>query len=210
MYCSHHSAVQARDGVCDEGRLFSADHPRRHAVAVRCDLGTDCADCGPWLPTTQDVPWWVGVRTAVDMSAASVSRVYSLPGICVLPWWGVLPCMQMYCHARKCTAMHAHVLPCTHMYCHACTCTAMHAHVLPCTHIPRPGRRLRPVAALPPPRATCLGGGAYCGQNVYCLGGVHCLAAILPSSDVPPCTCTAFRDCTAVGALPCTCHHSCK
>lgn len=62
--------MQARDGVCDEGR--APVRPRRAAaheaaqraaglppgvVAVHCDLGTDCADCGPWAGRQADEHW---------------------------------------------------------------------------------------------------------------------------------------------------------
>jgi hypothetical protein len=36
---------QANDGVCDEGRKLQAGD---RSQAVKCDLGTDCADCGAY------------------------------------------------------------------------------------------------------------------------------------------------------------------
>ena len=44
----HAIHVQAKDGVCDEGRVSLSGPPDRPAAPVFCDLGTDCGDCGPW------------------------------------------------------------------------------------------------------------------------------------------------------------------
>ncbi|KAG1673075.1 hypothetical protein FOA52_013144 [Chlamydomonas sp. UWO 241] len=51
--CAH-----ARDGVCDEGRgkQAEASGPMSKAAVVKCDLGSDCADCGEWQPTGPP-PW---------------------------------------------------------------------------------------------------------------------------------------------------------
>ena len=42
--------MQANNGVCDEGRKEVASEPNKF-MQVLCDLGTDCADCGPWQPS---------------------------------------------------------------------------------------------------------------------------------------------------------------
>ena len=48
--CAH-----ARNGVCDEGRPGpGTQQPPGAIYAVRCDLGTDCADCGPWVHHNTD------------------------------------------------------------------------------------------------------------------------------------------------------------
>ena len=44
--------IQARNGVCDDGRAPSLEK----ASVVFCDLGTDCEDCGPWEP--KGAPQW--------------------------------------------------------------------------------------------------------------------------------------------------------
>jgi hypothetical protein len=41
------SCSLARNGVCDDGRNW-ARHQQHGFDQVRCDLGTDCGDCGPW------------------------------------------------------------------------------------------------------------------------------------------------------------------
>lgn len=41
------TCVKAKDGKCDDGRFVNTTDP----VAVECDLGTDCRDCGAWYTT---------------------------------------------------------------------------------------------------------------------------------------------------------------
>jgi len=49
---------KARDGVCDEGRWPREAAPgSQFRLAVGCDLGTDCADCGPWVGAPVDGSW---------------------------------------------------------------------------------------------------------------------------------------------------------
>lgn len=52
--CENSCAGFANNGVCDEGRpnvqATAESLPDSAAVfEVQCDLGTDCADCGPWV-----------------------------------------------------------------------------------------------------------------------------------------------------------------
>ena len=52
--CSDTCEGFARNGVCDEGRRRAdappGQQPDSQAIfPVHCDLGTDCADCGPWV-----------------------------------------------------------------------------------------------------------------------------------------------------------------
>mmetsp|Transcript_5720 Transcript_5720/g.12635 ORF Transcript_5720/g.12635 Transcript_5720/m.12635 type:complete len:565 (+) Transcript_5720:140-1834(+) len=53
--CSN-TCFKANDGVCDEGRIQFPE-PSPSAATVLCDLGTDCADCGPWTPSAP--PGWL-------------------------------------------------------------------------------------------------------------------------------------------------------
>lgn len=52
------SCPQARNGVCDEGRSLapSATANEGREAQVKCDLGTDCDDCGTW-ETKDEVTW---------------------------------------------------------------------------------------------------------------------------------------------------------
>lgn len=50
------TCFKARDGVCDDGR-FLPNITRGLAVSVQCDLGTDCADCGPWRGAQHSGAW---------------------------------------------------------------------------------------------------------------------------------------------------------
>ena len=44
--------MQANNGVCNDGRVdLKHTLQERVYVNVTCDLGTDCADCGPWTPS---------------------------------------------------------------------------------------------------------------------------------------------------------------
>jgi len=45
----------ANDGHCDDGRTLRDGG--QLPVLVKCDLGSDCADCGPWRPKSQ--PQWL-------------------------------------------------------------------------------------------------------------------------------------------------------
>ncbi|KAG2497661.1 hypothetical protein HYH03_004400 [Edaphochlamys debaryana] len=50
--------MQAKNGVCEEGRLKPGTTlDERVSRIAYCDLGTDCADCGPWRSTVRHVPW---------------------------------------------------------------------------------------------------------------------------------------------------------
>lgn len=42
------SCAAAKNGVCDEGRGTAWPPEPYEGLQVLCDLGTDCADCGPW------------------------------------------------------------------------------------------------------------------------------------------------------------------
>eukprot|EP00798_Chlamydomonas_sp_ICE-L_P008195 gene8195-1457_t len=55
------TCAKARDGVCDDGRS-QQKLSLGQFYKVTCDLGTDCLDCGPWIPSAQ-VPW-VGVNAS--------------------------------------------------------------------------------------------------------------------------------------------------
>ena len=57
-YCTAYYAMpQASNGVCNEGRK-NVPNGAGEFQNVTCDLGTDCADCGPWQPSGP-VSWWV-------------------------------------------------------------------------------------------------------------------------------------------------------
>jgi hypothetical protein len=55
-------APQANDGVCDDGRHYP-NMTQGLETWVVCDLGTDCADCGPWKGATHTASW-CGARAA--------------------------------------------------------------------------------------------------------------------------------------------------
>ncbi len=59
---THAARLQARNGVCDEGWGPNVRHEEgehRHSVLVRCDLGTDCSDCGgAWAGHLPGKPIW--------------------------------------------------------------------------------------------------------------------------------------------------------
>lgn len=48
--------VQAKDGICDDGRYFANMTAGKEASVV-CDLGTDCSDCGPWKGVKHSSNW---------------------------------------------------------------------------------------------------------------------------------------------------------
>ena len=53
---------QANNGVCDDGRSKQPNRPSwgiAPLTNISCDLGSDCADCGPWSPTARPA-WWEG------------------------------------------------------------------------------------------------------------------------------------------------------
>lgn len=49
--------LQARNGWCEDGRVNNTEEAHTPRT-VWCDLGTDCDDCGPWMPSGP-VKWWV-------------------------------------------------------------------------------------------------------------------------------------------------------
>ncbi|KAF8057631.1 branched-chain-amino-acid aminotransferase-like protein 1 [Scenedesmus sp. PABB004] len=80
------SCPRARDGVCDEGRPHRDPRRAEHQAAaqlaqgmpagtsaVHCDLGTDCADCGPWAGRQADEAWAEPLLPVALLRAANVS-----------------------------------------------------------------------------------------------------------------------------------------
>jgi hypothetical protein len=51
-----YACLQARDGVCDEGRRGNITAAGRVSW-VSCDVGTDCHDCGPWQGLQHGPAW---------------------------------------------------------------------------------------------------------------------------------------------------------
>lgn len=54
--CACLFAAQAKDGVCDDGRLVF-NMTRGLGSRVLCDLGTDCTDCGVWKGQKNSSNW---------------------------------------------------------------------------------------------------------------------------------------------------------
>ncbi|GBG00148.1 hypothetical protein Rsub_12839 [Raphidocelis subcapitata] len=50
------SCFKANDGVCDDGRHYP-NMTQGLETWVVCDLGTDCADCGPWKGAPHTASW---------------------------------------------------------------------------------------------------------------------------------------------------------
>ncbi len=71
--------LQANNGVCDDGRaegtLSKLPNDAKYSF-VHCDLGTDCADCGPWQPT-RTPPWCVCVCVCVCVCIGRAGRSVS-------------------------------------------------------------------------------------------------------------------------------------
>ena len=42
------TCASASNGVCEEGRLADYSGVPMAGIQVLCDLGSDCADCGPY------------------------------------------------------------------------------------------------------------------------------------------------------------------
>ena len=61
MNMLHCLCGQAKDGICNDGRVKKKPGepvPISNGADfafVLCDLGTDCADCGPWAPVVEPV-----------------------------------------------------------------------------------------------------------------------------------------------------------
>ncbi|WIA16727.1 hypothetical protein OEZ85_013381 [Tetradesmus obliquus] len=68
------SCYKARDGVCDEGRRGNITAAGRVAW-VRCDLGTDCHDCGPWQGLQHGPAWSEGVGPIAYLQLHGVPEV---------------------------------------------------------------------------------------------------------------------------------------
>ncbi|KDD75446.1 hypothetical protein H632_c682p1, partial [Helicosporidium sp. ATCC 50920] len=71
------SCPTARDGVCNEGRPAEGEDPIAFGlqrVNVTCDLGTDCADCGPWHFYGR-TDWARDWHPVADLRARNVSLV---------------------------------------------------------------------------------------------------------------------------------------
>eukprot|EP00955_Chlamydomonas_euryale_P014474 155574-Chlamydomonas_euryale.AAC.2 len=72
-----HDMLQANDGHCDDGRTLRDGG--QLPVLVKCDLGSDCADCGPWRPKSQ--PQWCGPQQAPSSSVAGTQRLFGITHI---------------------------------------------------------------------------------------------------------------------------------
>ncbi|KAG1670446.1 hypothetical protein FOA52_010182 [Chlamydomonas sp. UWO 241] len=70
---------KANDGVCNEGRHAEPGGP---AVAVECDLGTDCSDCGPW---GGHLPRWDGEESGPIAFALSKGMVVQVKATATEP-----------------------------------------------------------------------------------------------------------------------------